>query len=697
MTFSDNQRRHKRIEQYTEFLETYAREDLGDLAQHFPQEQRSIEVEWMDIYRYDVDLAEEYRTDPGEHTEYLEEALTEVTLPVDVSLEGATVRVHVPTDDTWTYSVGATRAKHVGTYLGQYGQVAKASAIKPKLITGVFECQRCGTLMSVPQPDASITYPHECSGCERDGPWRQLIGESTYIDHQLLRVQQPPEEVQGGQGQYIDVHIEDDLVDAVQTGDRVTVSGTLELGELDESAILDTHLDGRAIRIEQTDYEDIDIEPHTDQIEQLASGEAGDPYALLVQSLAPKIQGHASIKLAIVLQLFGGVGFTRPDGTTERGDSHILLMGDPGTAKSSLLHAVEELSPRSSFVSGKGASASGLTAAAVPDDFGDSRWSLEAGALVLADKGVACIDEIDKIDPNAVSSLHGALEAQRVDVNKAGINTTLPCRAAALAAGNPTEGRFDENLHPAAQVDIAPTLLSRFDLMFVLTDNPDEERDKDLAHHLIDQRQAGIEHADTTQETPDAALDQLTPPVSREVFRAYIAHAKRTTNPRIRDDTVRENLAQSFTMLRQVNGENGDQPVPVTIRKLEAILRLAEASARVRLSETIEMEDVDRVRELVGTSLRDVGMDPETGQFDVDVIETGQSQSQKDRVRLIYDAVTELSHNGESGAPREAVIERVGSAGVSEQMVRDEIELMLDGTRKTRLYEPEAGELRVVS
>lgn len=308
---------------------------------------------------------------------------------------------------------------------------------------------------------------------------------------------------------------------------------------------------------------------------------------------------------------------------------------------------------------------------------------MDAGALVLADKGIACIDEIDKVDEAAVSSLHGALESQRVSVNKAGINTTLPCRTALLAAGNPKYGRFDEYEALAEQVDIPPALLSRFDLMFLLQDQPDEDRYREIASHMVEYRQQGIAAQDAETTTEEFAV-----PAPADLFQAWIAHAKRTVEPRIRDASVEEDLVSSFTALRQLNTDDG--PVPVTFRKLEGLERLAEASARVRLSETVEKEDVSRARKLVGESMRQVGLDPETGEYDADVIETGTSKSQHERLRRVTNIIAAQASEGDSGAPIELVVEEaMTAANLSESATREAIQKLRD---QGQVYAPASSE-----
>jgi replicative DNA helicase Mcm len=295
-----------------------------------------------------------------------------------------------------------------------------------------------------------------------------------------------------------------------------------------------------------------------------------------------------------------------------------------------------------------------MTAAAVSDDFGDTEWGLEAGALVLADGGIACVDEIDKMQSDAVSSMHDALESQQVHVNKAGINATLNARTSLLAAGNPKDGRFERYRPKGEQIDMGPTLLSRFDLMFMVSDEPDREDDADVVEHMVQSRQAAGRHT-KGEELSDEEQQRVEPAIDRSVMRAYVAHAKQLCRPIIEDDEVAERLKQFFVEFRAGAGkQDDDSPIPVTFRKVEAIQRLAESSARVRLSDTVEIEDVERAIKLVTKSMKQVGYDPESGEFDADIIETGQSKSQRERRETVLALVEELD-----GTTVEEIAEKV--------------------------------------
>jgi len=621
-----------------QFLRDRYSEEVAELAQHYPREQRSLRIDYDDVFRYDPDLADDLLDQPARMLDYFEEALRLYDLPIDVSLSNAHVRVfNLP--ETVSHDVeDVSRHDNIGSLLDVRGQVQKVSKVKPRVMEAAFECQRCGTVTRIPQVGDQLEEPHECQGCERQGPFRLNSSASTWTDHQFARVQQPPERTKGGEGDTIDVHLEDDLIQEFEAGDRVTLTGILDIEDptKEQKRDVDTTVDARAVVREESDYEDIDVDEHLDEIKAIAKSDRGDPYDLLVQSINPQHRGDEDVKLAIALQMFGG--WSRNG--EKRGDSHILLMGDPGCGKSTFLQAVDDLAPRSTYASGKGATAAGLTAAAVADDFGETEWGLEAGALVLADGGVACIDEIDKVNDNAVSSLHDALESQQVRVNKAGINATLNSRTALLAAGNPREGRFDPYQPRAQQLDLGPTLMSRFDLMFMVSDSPDADVDRDVVEHMMRSRRAAAKRA-LGEELTEEERKSIEPEIPREVLRAYIAYAKEEVTPYIRDENTeaREYLKEEFLKIRLANADEDDSPVPVTYRQEEAIERLAEASARVRLSDEVTKQDVDRALSLVRKSMQQVGIDPETGEFDVDAVETGQSKSQRDRRRQVLSII----------------------------------------------------------
>lgn len=683
------------------FISLNYRDELAELIEQYPKDSRTLTIDYRDLKQQTFDstggtFADHLQHYPRHFLDLMDEALEKVDHAGGVTLDEASVSVeNIP--DFETYDVGEYRAEQRGEFVSIKGQVSKTTAVKPRIVKAAFECSRCGHITKIPQNGTDFAEPHECKGCERQGPFNIDFDRSEFVDHQLARVTVPPEKA-SGQGATLDVHFEGDAVESVQPGDRADINGVLhfdqEGSQQQKKATFDYYLDGNSAEPQQTAFEDIDVNDHLEEIRAIANGERGDPYELLKNSVAPNIHGYDDIKEAIVLQLFGGVKVEYPNGSVERGDPHILLLGDPGTAKSSLLRSVEELAPRATYASGKGASAAGLTAAVVSDDFGDNKFSLEAGALVLAHKGIACVDEIDKIDEEARSSLHDAMESQRVNVNKGGINATLPAETAMLAAGNPKHGRFDTREPIGDQFDLGPTLLSRFDLKFAVQDKPDKESDRELVEHMTKSRALASKYTHDPHEVEDGELDEIDPAVDRDLFRAYIAYAKQNVHPRIKEEGVHEMVWEGYIALRS-DGYDEDSPIPITARNPEGVQRLAEASARVELRDEVLPKDVKRARQLMFSSLRDVGIDPETGEFDADMVETGTSKSQRDKIKAVKELIENTpTEEGERHPKLEHVLERAAETDIGENTAEYIIHEKLK--EKGDAYEPKDGYIELV-
>ncbi|MFC6756788.1 MULTISPECIES: LAGLIDADG family homing endonuclease [Haloarcula] len=338
------------------------------------------------------------------------------------------------------------------------------------------------------------------------------------------------------------------------------------------------------------------------------------------------------------------------------------------------------------------------TAAAVRDDFGDGQqWTLEAGALVLADQGIAAVDELDKMSPEDRSAMHEALEQQRISVSKAGINATLKSRCSLLGAANPKYGRFDQYEPIGEQIDLEPALISRFDLIFTVTDKPDEEKDRDLAEHIVQTNYAGELHthrtnnptSNYTEEEVDTVTDEVAPTIEPELLRKYIAYSKRNCFPTMTEEA--KTRIEDFYVELRMKGQDEDAPVPVTARKLEALVRLAEASARIRLSDTVEESDADRAVEIAHYCLKEIGVDPETGEFDADVVETGTSKTQRDRIQNIRGIINDIEDEYDEGAPIDVVVERAEEVGIDESKAEHEIEKL---KQRGEVYEPRTDHLR---
>lgn len=339
--------------------------------------------------------------------------------------------------------------------------------------------------------------------------------------------------------------------------------------------------------------------------------------------------------------------------------THNFLANGIVNHNSQILRYTSKLSPRSVYTSGKGSSAAGLTATAVRDEFGEGQWSLEAGALVLADKGVVLVDEMDKMEEYDQSAMHQAMEQQEISISKAGINATLKSRCAVIGAANPKTGRFDDYSPIVQQINMPPPLLSRFDLIFSMRDKPNKETDEKIARHILGTHRAGEVHearkrnpdGPYTEEQERQLMKRVTPAIEEKLLRRYVAYAKRNFFPVLTDEAADRINSFYQTLRNQATGTIG-----ITPRQIEALIRLTEASARVRLSNIATIEDAERAVRIFGVFLRTVGWNEEAGTFDIDIIAAGASSSQQQRMRQILEIIRRLTaESGGEGAKEEDI------------------------------------------
>ncbi|MCQ1536310.1 minichromosome maintenance protein MCM [Methanosarcina sp. KYL-1] len=652
-------------EKLKKFFKDYYWNEILQLANEYP-DQRSLTVDFTDIEKFDRELSKEFLERPGELIEAAEAALKEIDLPVEKEFEQAHVRIiKIPN----RIPIRELRSKHLSRFVAIEGMIRKATEVRPRITKAAFQCLRCGHLTLVEQN--SFKFEEPFAGCENEtcgkkGPFKVSIEDSSFVDAQKLQIQESPENLKGGsQPQSLEVDSEDDLTGNVTPGDRVIINGVLKSRQRalkdGKSTFYDLVLEANSIEHLDQDFDELEITPEDEEkILELSR----DPaiYDKIIGSIAPSIYGYEDIKEALALQLFSGVVKNLPDGSRIRGDIHMMLVGDPGIAKSQLLRYVVKLSPRGVFASGRSASASGLTAAAVKDDLNDGRWTIEGGALVMADMGVAAVDEMDKMKTEDKSALHEAMEQQTISIAKAGIIATLKSRCALLGAANPKYGRFDRYEGLAEQISMPPALLSRFDLIFVLLDTPNHALDSRIANHILQSHYAGELHEQReklpgsliTEEFVEAELEVIEPVIEADIMRKYVAYARKNVYP-VMEDNARSHLINFYTDLRK-SGEGKNTPVPVTARQLEALVRLSEASARVRLSNIATLEDAKRTIRIVMNCLKNVGVDPETGALDADIIASGTSMSQRNKIKILKDVIKKVCerHPG-SKAPLEEV------------------------------------------
>ena len=689
------------VVKWEEFLRSRYWDDLLELADSYPDE-RSLTVRFPDLDRFDPEFAEELLEGPEPVLEAAHAALLELDLPMDVYMERAHVRIiELPRH----FKTRELRSDHIGKLLAIDGLVRTATEVRPKIVSAAFQCQRCGFTFFKEQTGNKFEDQNlKCmnQACDRGGPFKLLLAQSKFVDAQKIRVQESPEDLRGGeQPQTLDVELEDDLAGRIFPGDRVIVNGILKSYQRSspqqgKSTYFDLFHKGVSVEMKEQEFEEIEIDPEE---EKLILEMSCDPeiYDKIRGSIAPSIYGYDDVKEALGLQLVSGFEKHLPDGARIRGDIHILLVGDPGVAKSQLLRYMTKISPRGIYTSGKSSTSAGLTATAVKDELGDGRWTIEAGALVLADKGIAAIDEMDKMDNEDKSALHEAMEQQTISVAKAGVMATLKSRCSLLAAANPKLGRFDKYEPIAPQINLTPALMSRFDLIFVLTDDPDGNRDSAIAQHILKSNYAGelatqIEwNEDISQEDIDSAMVVIKPAIDPELLRKYVAYARKNIFPTLSDE-AKDYFHKYYVGLRS-QGQDSNKPVPVTARQLEALIRLGEASARLRLSPRVTLEDARRVVKILEACLRKVGIDPETGFLDADIIASGTSKSTRDKTKSIKDIVREVCKEHQGLAPLETVLDLAEQSGIE----RDRAEGIVERLRRDGdLIEQRPGMLRLL-
>jgi replicative DNA helicase Mcm len=632
------------------FEEAGVRPRVMELASRFPEE-RSLLVPFSVIETVDTALADELLVRPEEVLDSGSRAMREL-LPV-IGPEAQGLRLRVTGLPAPAHRViREIREPDLNRFIAIDGIVRKATEVRPQIRDAVFSCAACRAEVHELQDETSPIFrePIECytaqGGCGKPASrtrFRLLPEKSLYVDSQRIEIQENPESLRGGaHPQGLSILLTEDLTGRVIPGNRVIAVGTLKSLQratasrtgVIRSTTFDLILLGNSLESHQREYAEIELTD--DELKEVLQWQ-GDPTVIdrVVLSLAPTIKGMEEEKEAIALQLFGGVEKRQPDGIRIRGDISILLVGDPGTGKSQLLRYIAEVAPRGIYTSGKGATAAGLTAAAVKDDFGGGRWVLEAGMMVLADGGMAVIDELDKMTPEDSSAMHEVMEQGTVSVAKAGITATLNARCTVLAAANPRFGRFTPDRSFAEQVNLPPTLLSRFDVIYSIFDKPDRQRDRLLANRILESHRAGEmrEPGAETAESPSGGG-----PFPPEFLRKYIAYARRTFRPVLSSEAL--STVEDYYVQVRKQGEDPNAPVPITARQLEALVRLSEASAKARLSNVVGIEDAQRAVKIVTSFLARVAT-PE-GQLDIDTVTTGVTRSQRERMDMLYELMRRL-------------------------------------------------------
>lgn len=644
---------------------------------------QTLQVDFDDLIAFDNDLAYQYLNTPNgiltAPNKALSAVVTEQCHPINEK-EYFLRFYNLP--KTHTTKVKDITEIQIHKMTQITGVITLASYRDFYMKEAMYACERCGEYVTIMSDNYfTAKKPIKCPNpaCGRNGPFKLVDEYCKSILIQTLKVNDFPEDMKNGEmPEDFDCIVEGDLVGKALPGNKVEVVGVVALKQTSigkgeaKSPIFTKYLRGMNIRVIGVEEELSNItDEEIEEIQKIS--ETQNLKQLLINSFCPTITERDYAKYALLLQAFGRPQTIFEDGTKLRGDSHILLIGDPGTGKSQLIQFATKLSVRGIFATGKGVTGAGLTGSAV--QLSDRRWTIQPGVLSLADGGIAGIDEFTRMELGDRDAIHTALEQQEIPQHKAGLKVTLQARCAVCATANPIHDRFDSHKSFPEQFNLPSTILGRFDLIFCFID--DKKHDAKIAKHVTNVHAKGSKVLKSNGEIPV------------EMMRKYITYARKNIFPKY-DDDVLVKIQDWYIKTRSQGG--GDKPTTATTRQLEAILRLVYANARMRLSDKIEERDYEDVIKLYEEA-RKIMIDPETNQFDVDMIETGRPKSQQDKMVIIMNIISQKDkQNNNEGAIVKEIYEDTRAENIPDSFTRKIIEEL---KQKGEVYEPRPDRLKL--
>ncbi|XXG77306.1 hypothetical protein AAC387_Pa08g1482 [Persea americana] len=649
-------------------------------------------IDMSDLRNFSLDLARRLIKNPGEYIQPFSDALTEVTRNVDPKYLKEGEQVLIGFEGPFGFHRVTPRdllSGFIGTMVCVDGIVTKCSLVRPKVVKSVHYCPTTNNFMSREYRDitSNMGLPTGSVYPTRDDNGNLLVTEyglCKYKDHQTISMQEVPENSAPGQlPRTVDVIVEDDLVDSCKPGDRVAIVGTYKAlpgkSKGNVNGVFRTVLIANNVSLLNKEanapiYTAEDVK----NIRKIA--ERDDAFDLLGNSLAPSIYGHSWIKKAVILLMLGGMEKNLKNGTHLRGDINMMMVGDPSVAKSQLLRAIMNIAPLAISTTGRGSSGVGLTAAVTSDqETGERR--LEAGAMVLADRGVVCIDEFDKMNDQDRVAIHEVMEQQTVTIAKAGIHASLNARCSVVAAANPIYGSYDRSLTPTKNIGLPDSLLSRFDLLFIVLDQMDPEIDRQISEHVLRMHRyrsafddGGATTADNSryvEEEDDADANasifvkynrmlhgekrkrgQKRETLTIKFLKKYIHYAKNRMQPKLTDEAS-DSIATAYAELRNAgaNAKSGGGTLPITARTLETIIRLSTAHAKLKLSNKVSKTDVEAALKVLNFAI-----------YHKELTEMEEREQERERTRQAdHDSGAHHGHDA-TRVPRQDPMEVDGSS-----------------------------------
>ena len=656
---------------------------VDDIDNMMPSKSKFINVDYNDLVTH-PDIESVFNESPDSILEAFSRAIKEILqerFPKYAKKIEHEIRARIANYPVQR-SLRQINAEVIGKITSVSGMVLRASEVKPLAKELVFVCPEGHRTDVILGHGLSLTSPVQCSNPKCNHRELGVEPESSrFIDVQFVRLQELPEDLPPGQlPHYLDVTVKQDLVDNARPGDRVVLTGIVRIEQEKMSGVSKAssplyrlRLDGNNVEFLGSKKDKSSRKIQREEISQedekmiKSLSKSPDLYQQLIDSYAPHITGHEVVKESILLLMAGSTQRELQDGSKIRGDINIFLVGDPGTAKSEMLKFCVRVAPRGLYTSGRGSTAAGLTAAVVRDTNGI--FMLEAGATVLGDQGLVCIDEFDKMKAEDRSALHEVMEQQTASISKGGIVATLNARTSILAAANPMYGKYDPFKNITENVNLPVPLLTRFDLIHVIRDKPSKERDTKIAQHIIN------------LHTPKG-IDQKSL-IDSETLTKYLSYVKRI-DPKLTKE-AEQKILDYYMKMRTVEAE---EMITVTPRQLEGLIRMATARARLLLKTQVEEDDAERAIYLLQNMFENAGIDVNTGKVDLGVLQ-GRPRSEVSKMQLFMDVMQSLEGEHKTPVDEKQLVEELVKTGkYNDEEAKNFIRKM---ARDSSIYESKPG------